>query len=368
MERKPVLLILTSTDEYGGASAVLSSAVSAAGTHNVVVLDERKYDGRIKGGLLDRLMFWNDEYKLFAAKKTTAKQVIESRRAERGGGKLSGRNRRIANAVKRYRPECVVTLTPYAQAAAADAKRKSGFAAPLIYFMSGFTAKESDASDGADVYVVENGDMKTALTRAGVPSSRIMTMGLPYDAAGLTPLEIESAKQELGLPKTPTVFVNARGRKTAVELAKLLTDQGGIINSVFYTEEAKTASALRAESDAAAGESNLVVLTKPELFDEYMGVSDIVVTRYDPSVVYRAFKTGKPVIVLPERKSAAADIAYLTAENLIIRTADNIDVVASVYKLMQTDTAAELTENGIRRTEMYSLDNAVGYLTGFMGM
>lgn len=43
MKRKPVVLILTSTDERGGAAGNLAAAIRADGIHNVVVLDERKY-------------------------------------------------------------------------------------------------------------------------------------------------------------------------------------------------------------------------------------------------------------------------------------------------------------------------------------
>ena len=46
MERRPVILIMTSTGEYGNVSRVVAEAVRKEGSHNVVVLDESKYDSR----------------------------------------------------------------------------------------------------------------------------------------------------------------------------------------------------------------------------------------------------------------------------------------------------------------------------------
>ena len=49
-----------------------------------------------------------------------------------------------------------------------------------------------------------------------------------------------------------------------------------------------------------------------------------------------------------------------------MRASHNIDTVALIYKLMQTDTAAQFAEKGEQRTEMFSLSNLAGYLTGYI--
>ena len=209
--------------------------------------------------------------------------------------------------------------------------------------------------------------MKAALVERGVPSRKVMVMGLPFDAVRLTPIEREARKQELGLPKTPTVFLNARKSADSEELLGLLTDQGNILNTVCYTRDIKEVAALRAVADADGGGGGVIVLTKEDLFDEYLSVSDIVVTSYDPSVLYKCFKTGKSVIVAEREGSKHdKDLEYLAAQGLILRAAHNIDTVALIYKLMQTDTAAQFAEKGEERTEMFSLDNLAGYLTGYI--
>lgn len=369
MERRPVILILTSSGEYGNVSSVVAEAVRGEGSHNVVVLDESKYDSRTGISALDRLMQVNDEYKLVADKRMTAGEAFRYDRASSGGGhkKLSRRNRRIANAVKRYRPEFILALTPYACAVAAEARRKTGFFTDIVYVMNGFVVHGEGAVHDADCYIVENSEMKETLTQRGVPSRKVMVMGLPFDAVELTPIEREARKQELGLPKTPTVFLNARKKEDSEELLGLLTDQGSILNTVCYTRDVRDVASLRAVADADGGCGGVIVLTKEDLFEEYLSVSDIVVTSYDPSVLYKCFKTGKSVIVAERTGSKHdADLDYLTAQGLILRASHNIDTVALIYKLMQTDTAAQFAEKGEQRTEMFSLSNLAGYLTGYI--
>ena len=310
MERRPVILILTSSGEYGNVSSVVAEAVRGEGSHNVVVLDESKYDSRTGISALDRLMQVNDEYKLVADKRMTAGEAFRYDRASSGGGhkKLSRRNRRIANAVKRYRPEFILALTPYACAVAAEARRKTGFFTDIVYVMNGFVVHGEGAVHDADCYIVENSEMKETLTQRGVPSRKVMVMGLPFDAVELTPIEREARKQELGLPKTPTVFLNARKKEDSEELLGLLTDQGSILNTVCYTRDVRDVASLRAVADADGGCGGVIGLTKEDLFEEYLPGSDIVVTSYDPSVLYKCFKTGKSVIVAERtgNKDAAA--------------------------------------------------------------
>lgn len=370
MERKPVVLIMTSTDEYGKVSEVLAEAIRKVGTHNVVVLNETRYDTRFnKISRLDGLMFLNDEYKLLVAKKTTPQQILKGKPSKKSADKLKGRVRRIANAVKRYNPEFLLTVTPYAHCAVAEAKERAGFGHNVINIPDSFVLRKHFAADGAaDAYIVENGDIKAELVKNGVPSRKIMTMGLPLDAEKVTPIEVETKKQELGLPKTTTVFLNASAKDGVAETLKLLADQGSIVNVVCYFEDTRLTPSLRAIADAAeSGGNNIVLLSKEEMFDEYLSVSDIVITRYDPSVLYKCFKMGKPVISFSDNDFAAANLDYLVSKNLVMRAADTIDVVALIYKLMQTDTASVFVENGEKWTEMYSVENIVNYLTSYIG-
>lgn len=358
MQRKPVVLILTSSDERGGAAENYAAAIRADGAYNVVTLDEKKYGAKpiVKTRTAEKLAFLREKRWLL---------VLPA-----GGGrarKLYGRNRRIVNAVKRYAPEYVLTVTPYAQAAFAEAKRKGGITVPSVHSVASFVLPQTaSAALSADIYLVENGDIRDALAEKGVPPKNVAVTGLPFDAPFVTPLEREEGKQELGLPRTPTVFVNADGRDAA-EILGLLVDQGDIINIVCYADDVRLLGALRRKADGAETRSNVVLITRRDMFEDYLKMSDIVVTRYEPSVIYKCFRTGHPVIAFGGGGEAERNLEYLERGGLVMRARADIDIVALIYKFMQTDTASEFTENGKRRTEMFSLANTAGYLEAHFG-
>lgn len=337
MQKKPIILILTSHDDTVGAADNIASAVRAVGTHNVVVISDDKYGAD-------------------SAPSGKRSLVLPGKQAK-------SRAAKICNAVKRYRPEFVLTVTPYAYSSTVDAKKRTGFDADIFYFMPYFTVDK--AYDDTGVFIVENADMKAQLVAYGVPSKHVMTMGLPFDIAKKTPLEIAAAKQELGLPRSATVFLNAGQKDGASELFSLLLDQGDVINVVVYCSDQKIVAQLRAKADLVRA-TNVVILQNAEQFDAYLSASDAVVTCFDRSVIYKCFKLGKPVITFGRGEQVEKELDYLVERGLILRSRDNIDVVALVYRLMQTGVAASYVTAAEKWVELCSLENVANYLASYM--
>jgi UDP-N-acetylglucosamine:LPS N-acetylglucosamine transferase len=361
MERKPIILILTSKDEPEGLSALLKDAIQKIGNRNVVVLSDDKYGTAKKTSRLERFKLFRRERRFLIEKK--ADTVFE----KLGPKSLSKRVNRIHNAVKRFRPEFVLAITPYAHGCAAEAKRRAKFSARLIYFMQSFTAEGRVFDEATDVFLVENSDMKSALVRNGVRSKDIMTLGLPYMAQKPSAQDAAALKQEYGLPRSKTVFVNVRGKKKLEETLSLLLDQGDIINLVVYAEDADDVAALRAKAAAAQG-TTVVFVTKRELYDDYLKISDIVVTRFDVPTIYKCMQLGVPAVTLAEgeTESVKAEISYLVENGLVLRAKENIEVVALLYKLMQTDAGAAVRQAGEKWTENASLDNLAEFFSSYI--
>ncbi|MBO5776912.1 MAG: hypothetical protein J6R34_00510, partial [Clostridia bacterium] len=107
MQRKPIILILTSRDEKANISKQIAQSIRKVGTHNVVIVSdegENGYGSAQKMSKLDRLLNLREEYQQVLAEKSKRKHSATRKR---------GRDFRIANAVKRYRPELVLAVTPY---------------------------------------------------------------------------------------------------------------------------------------------------------------------------------------------------------------------------------------------------------------
>ncbi|MBO5777827.1 MAG: hypothetical protein J6R34_05205 [Clostridia bacterium] len=356
MQRKPIILILTSRDEKANISQQLAQSIRKVGTHNVVIIGDDKYGSAQKITKLDRLLNLKEEYQQVLAEKAKKKKV---------GGKRRGRDTRIANAIKRYRPELVLAVTPYAYYVLTEAKKKTGFESSIFYIMPYFVLDKQTYDEVDTTFIVENQDVKSALVGQGVPSKRVLTMGLPYEIDKKTPIEVSAMKQELGLPKTLSIFLNA-GKKDGVnELFRLLLDQGNVINTVVYAGDNKLSAELRVLADSYKA-NNVVISQKAEQFDEYLTACDVVVTKHDIATIYKAFKLGKPVIVLSNGEHANREIEYLVHHGLVMHARENIEIVGLMYRLIETGVAATYVRAGEKWVESADIENITNYLVSYM--
>ena len=357
MQRKPIILILTSRDEKANVSEQIAQSIRKIGTHNVVIIGDDKYGSAQKTAKLDRLIHLREEYQEVLAEKAKRKQA--------GAKRKRGRDLRVANAIKRYRPELVLAVTPYSYYVLTEAKKKTDFNTSIFYIMPYFVLDKQSYGEVDTTFIVENQDVKSALVGQGVPSKRVLTMGLPYQIDKKTPIEISALKQELGLPKTMSVFLNAGKKDGVSELFRLLLDQGNIINTVVYSGDNKLSAELRGMADTY-GANNVVVTQKPDQFDEYLTACDVVVTKHDIATIYKAFKLGKPVIVLSTGEHANREIEYLVHHGLVMHARENIEIVGLMYRLIETGVAATYVRAGEKWVENAEIENITNYLVSYM--
>ncbi len=360
MERKPIILIFTSRDEKSNLSSKLAETIKNFGTHNVVVISDDKYGSPQKISKLDRLVSLQEDYQQLLAEKSG--KIKSGKKAAK-----RGRSFRISNAVKRYRPELVLAVTPYAYFALTEAKKRTNFKAAVFYIMPNFVLDKQSYGDVDSTFIVENQDVKSALVAQGVPSKKVMTMGLPFDIEKKTPIEVATLKQELGLPRTMSVFLNAGKKDGLEELFRLLLDQGDVINTVVYAGDNKTGGELRQIADEYNA-NNVVILQRDEQFDEYITACDTVVTKYDVSTIYKAFKLGKPVITFGQGDHTKRQIDYLVSNGLVMHAKENLEIVGLTYRLIETGVAATYVHAGEKWVENSSIDNIASYLVSYIGI
>ena len=370
MNRKPIILILTSRDELGGASKNIADGIKKIGTHNAVIFSDDKYGSAKRASTLERILDTGAEYRYIRENKD--RSVLRDKLKLKS---LSKRVNRINNLIKRFRPEFILCVTAYAHHCAVEAKKRAKFETKIIYALPGFTLGKRVPDDTTSVLIVENADVKADLVREGVRSKDIMTMGLPYDIEKKSQEEILALKQELGFFKSTTVLLNIdsglkndkQNKNRLQELFELMLDQGNIINLVVVCKEQRLRQALNAMA-VKVDNMKVVFVPSEDKIDEYISVCDIAVTRYDQSVLYKCFKLGIPSIVLANAERDNRDVDYLASRGLCLPAKENIDVVGQVYRLMQTDTADAVVENGKKWVEMNSVDNICNFLVSYIGI
>lgn len=362
MFRKRIILILTSRDEPDGVSQKLAEAIRKIGSHNVVVMSDDRYGSATKLSALDRLMDEGGEYQYLLEKKD--KSLFKDKFAFKT---LSKRVNRINNLIKRFHPDYILCVTPYAHHCATEAKRRAKFDTQIIYMMTSFYLPKRIHDNLTNVYIVENSEIKSALVQNGIKAKDVMVMGLPFEATPVSPEEKKLKKQELGLPKVKTVYLAIQNKSALEKVYSLLLDQGGIANLAVYCKDQKVLSALSAKA-VTVPDMKVVFINEPERVDEYLQICDVVVTEYDVATIYKCMKIGVPSIVLSTIEHEQANISFLVSHGLCLTAKEDIEIVGLLYKILQSDVGDYVSENGKKWVEMSSIDNIAAFLSAYIAV
>lgn len=362
MYRKRIILILTSKDEYDGVSQKIADEIRKIGSHNVVVVSDDRYGSATKMSALDKIMDRGGEYQYLLEKKD--KSVLKDMFRLKP---FSKRVNRINNLIKRFHPEYILCVTPYAHHCAIEAKRRARFDTQIIYMLQTFTLHKRVHDNTTSVYIVENADVKADLVREGVKSKDVMVMGMPYEAEPMMPDEITLKKRELGLPRVKTVYVNVQDTKKLDKVFSLLLDQGEIANMAVVCKDDKMLATLSQRAVKAPG-MKVIFLRTQEDIDECLPICDVAITDYNPATIYKCFKLGVPSIVLSGSEHEQADIDYLTFHELCLNARTELEVVGLMYKLLQTDVSTKIYFNGKKWVEFNSLENIANFLVTYIAV
>lgn len=348
----PYILVVNSKEDKNILAGQLKKYFDETKSHYVVVMDESGYGKTIKD------FKWIS--KLFFKLPTFNKLKKQSRKAE--PKKSKGMSKRIANACMRFDPVAVVCPTAYSLLAAVESKKQNEFDAPIVSVIPDFTYDKNLSDSAVDYYIVENGQLKDSLVVGGIPASCVLELGVPVSGYKVSHDEKQQLKEKLGLKDTPTVFVCAVEGKESVEALDMLFDQGDIINVVVYVENKKLQNKLRKKVELK-GADNVQLFDKLSLYNDYLSVSDILITNYDAATIAKAFASFKAVIAFaPKSDVQKADVEYLTQNELIAYAPTPADVIIKLYDLLQTDLQKKLVENISKRIKPDQLKEVCAFL------
>ncbi len=335
---------------------MLKDAIVKKGVYNAVVLDEFNYYRKKPSKFLVSL-----ENSVIGKFFNKIKTSILSKN-KKVAKKLSKKERRIKNAIIRFNPEYILTVTPFAQNSVVEAKIIAGLKNSVVYFYPYLTADKSIINSQTDLYLLENGELKNMLVDNHLSPKKAVVLGLPYSLKKLERDETNLLKQEFGLPKSKTVLLNANDKKECENILSLLVDQGDIINVAVNCANADVS---HFGNILAKGKGMTIQFIKSENLDKLISVSDILITECDIPIIYKAFGVKLPVISFARNSQEEKDLNYLRNNGLIIKSEDNLDIVKSLYTLLQTNEKCNLQEAGAKFVEISSLDNITDFLTSF---
>lgn len=356
-DRKPIILIITSHDEKGNASLNISNAIKEVGTHNVVIISDDKYSMYGQGKVTKRL---NEKVVSIYEKilEKNEQQKAQENKAKKGKNATA---RRINNAILRYNPTCIVCVTQLAHIVACQAKSIYKFSAPIICVVDKFTCENIYNVETA-AFIVDNQEEKQALIRYGALSKDVLVMGLPYVAPKKTPVEIETLKQNLGIPNTTTVLIDFRGKSVEMEIFNLLIDQGRICNVIAFVADSDLSKIRKIIN--TKGASNVQLITSVEDYDNYIAVADVIFTDSDAALIFKGFQLGKPICCYDPKNQD--ELTFLLSKGLIVRAKEPIDIVDCLYSLLETNKKDTLIQAGFKWVEYADISNIANYICAYI--
>lgn len=349
----PYILIVTSKEEKGIVSNQIKKYFDERKSHYVVVMDEDDYGKKVKWlGSLNNLVNKLPSLKELHKKCSDDKQK-----------KIKGYSRRIHNAVKRFKPTAIVCPTTYGLLITLAANVDCCLNTQIVSLSTDFTFDKLTVDSKVDKYIVENEDVKETLVNNGVPNNDIYALGIPFAVKQLSAEEKVSLKDKLGLRDVPTVFVCVNNSSENLEVLDMLFDQGDIFNIVAYIDDKKLLNELRKKVEAKSCD-NVQLFDKLNLYDNYLNVSDILITNYEAVTVNEAFLLNKAVIAFsPKGEVQQNDVAYLDENKLIAYAKSPQDVIIRLYDVLQTELNVELVTNARNRVKAGQLDAICEFLS-----
>ena len=348
----PYILVVNSKEDKNIVAGQLKKYFDETKSHYVVVMDETGYGKTIKD------FEWIS--KTFFKLPKFNKLKKQARKAE--PKKSKGMSKRIANACMRFDPVAVVCPTAYGLLAAAESKKQNEFEAPIVSLIPDFTFDKNICDSAVDYYIVESEELKDSFVSGVIPASCVLPLGVPVSGYKINDDEKRQLKEKLGLKDNPTVFVCAVDGKESLEALDMLFDQGDIINIVVYVENKKLQNKLRKKVEFK-GCDNVQLFDKLSLYNDYLNVSDILITNYDAATIAKAFASFKASIAFaPKSDVQKADVEYLTQNELIAYAPTPADVIIKLYDLLQTDLQKKLVSNISKRLKPDQLKDICAFL------
>lgn len=312
-------------------------------THRLIVIDE----GRIRGefSIKRRDFTLRVLHKMTLVMKVVARikalrktdKVKDTRGAEKEG-KTLGNMRMVRNAILRFEPESILCASSSDLNLVLRTRKFCAFDANIIAISPFFTLDYSFFDMSVDAFVVENAECKSAMSKLGFPADKIHVCGFPVGVTIPAPEEVALLRTSLGLPMSPSVYLGVGDHFTRdfFDVFNMLLDQGEVINlAVPPLADANSTKLLRKSMDVKKA-TGCKLLTAGENAMNYLFASDIVVTAYDPVLIYEALLLQKPVIAFaPANETEKQDLNYLAKKGVVCYAEENPDVVLGIYKCLE---------------------------------
>ena len=322
--KKKMILILTSEDQSLEVALNLKTLLQTA-ENRVIIISDKQYRSKFEycyiGNKIHRGKYYSKEIS-FIEKKKLLKFFMHRT------------IKRIANAIYRYEPDLIITLTPFAHYIAIRAKQDFKNEVTIVDYIFRFILEDRIYNDFVtDKFVVENSSMREQLIKMGVKNKNIANLGFPFKLNKLSNEEIEDIKKK---------------------------DQGKKFNIVINTHNNKFLDSLYRK--VAGMNLNVIFTADRSEFDTYLSFANFLVTDFNVVNIYKAFSVDVPIIAVGHENDDINNLKQLEESGLVLLATENTKVISYLYDMFQTDIKEKLIKNVTEKMQYISEENIRSYL------
>ena len=349
--KKKMILILTSEDQSLEVATNLKTLLQNA-ENRVIIISDKQYRSKLEycyiGNKIHRGKYYSKEIS-FIEKKKLLKFFMHRT------------IKRIANAIYRYEPDLIITLTPFAHYIAIRAKQDFKNEVTIVDYIFRFVLEDRIYNDFVtDKFVVENSSMREQLIKMGVKNKNIANLGFPFKLNKLSNEEIEDIKKKNGIPDTPMICIDIKDQKSVTEIFNMIIDQGKKFNIVINTHNNKFLDSLYRK--VAGMNLNVIFTADRSESDTYLSFANFLVTDFNVVNIYKAFSVDVPIIAVGHENDDINNLKQLEESGLVLLATENTKVISYLYDMFQTDIKEKLIKNVTEKMQYISEENIRSYL------
>lgn len=230
---------------------------------------------------------------------------------------------RLVDYINEFKPDVVISTHFFASEVIADLKKRGRFGGRLVTVITDYRVHAWWVNPGTDTYVVGGDSVKSELIRRGVEPGRVKTLGIPVEPIFSKKTDVYAMKKKIGLENDiPTVLVMSGGYGVGpIELiARSLERLSRPVQAVAICGHNSRLMERLSQETASFRNAKVKVTGFVNNVYEYMGVSDILISKSGGITVTEAMAEELPMIVIsPIIGQETANCDYLVGAGAALR-------------------------------------------------
>jgi processive 1,2-diacylglycerol beta-glucosyltransferase len=238
--------------------------------------------------------------------------------------------------IQAFEPDLIVCTYPTVSSILAQLRREQILQVPVITIITDYAVHSHWVHPGVDRYMVACEEVKESLVSRGIKAQSVLVTGIPVSPKFEAEMDREHIIAKLALnPDLPTFLVMGAygGLESTKRICHKLADSLVPVQSIVVCGKNKK---LYRSLEEVSGQSRnpLVRLGYVDNVEEFMAVSDLIITKAGGLTVSEALTTGLPLVIynpIPGQEEENANFVQRIGAGHVANTEEELEGLLSRF-------------------------------------